>query len=169
VRALATRCGSFSRGLLPARTLLSPAPPPPFFTPPLFFPRMVPGSKMGSEKQVGGMMGRRPRRTWRPRATWTLWPVTSWTTSARRNSGELRLRELADRESAIHRNGGDLRLRGLAATGDGNSCAEEKSRAKRAKQKKIPNKNSWVHYFGKYQVKNAKHLEMDLFFLWQNV
>jgi len=63
----------------------------------------------------------------------------------------------------------DLRLRGLVATGDENFCAEEKSRVKRAKQKKIPDKNSWVHYFGKCQVKNIKHLEMDLFFLWQNV
>ena len=87
----------------------------------------------------------------------------------RRNSGELRLRGLADRVAAIHRNGGDLRLRGLVATDDGNSRAEEKSRTKRAEQKKIPDKNSWVHYFGKCQVKNGKHLEMDLFFLWQNV
>ena len=40
MRDLPTRCGSFPRGLLlPPRTLLSPAPPPPFFTPPLFFPR----------------------------------------------------------------------------------------------------------------------------------
>jgi hypothetical protein len=42
----------------------------------------------------------------------------------------------------IHRNGGDLRLRGLAVTDDGNSRAEEKSRAKHAKQKKILGKNS---------------------------
>jgi len=110
-----------------------------------------------------------PARTLLSRATWTLRPTTSWTTGARRNSGELRLRGLADRETAIHRNGGDLRLRGLAATSDRNFRAEEKSRVKRAKQKKVPEKNSWIHYFGKCQVKNAKHLEMDLFFLWQNV
>jgi len=106
-----------------------------------------------------------PARTLLSRATWTLWPATSWTTGARQNSGELRLRGLADREATIHRNGGDLRLRGLAATSDGNSRAEEKSRVKRANQKKIPDKNSWVHYFRKCQVKNAKHLEMKLFFL----
>ena len=110
-----------------------------------------------------------PVQTLLSRATWTLRPATSWTTGARQNSGELRLRGLADREAAIHRNGGDSRLRALTTTGDGNSRAEEKSRVKRAKQKKIPDKNSWVHYFEKCQVKNAKHLEMNLFFLWQNV
>jgi hypothetical protein len=73
------------------------------------------------------------------------------------------------RRGKIRDYGGDLRLRGLAATGDENSRAEEKSRAKHANQKKIPDKNSWVHYFGKCQVKYAKHLEMDLFFIWQNV
>jgi len=62
-------------------------------------------------------------------------------------------------------NGGDLRLRGLAATGDGNFRAEEKSRAKRAKQKKIPDKNSWVHYFGKCQVKMPNTWRWTLFFL----
>jgi len=39
-------------------------------------------------------------------------------------------------EDVLAGTGGDLRLRGLAATGDGNSRAEKKSRAKRAKQKR---------------------------------
>jgi len=74
------------------------------------------------------------------------------------------IRGLADREAAIHRNGGDLWLRGLAAMDDGYSHAEEKSHAKRAKQKRSWTKIVGSTIFGKCQVKNAKHLEMDLFF-----
>jgi len=81
-----------------------------------------------------------PARTLLSRATWTLRPTTSWTNGVRRNSGELRLRGLTDWEAAIHRNNGNLRLRGLATTGDGNSRAEEKYRAKRAKQKSLRTK-----------------------------
>jgi len=64
------------------------------------------------------------------------------------------------------------RARELAATGEG--IAREKSaRAMRERisreDERFPDKNSWVYYFWKCQVKNAKHLEMDLFFFWQNV
>jgi len=72
------------------------------------------------------------------------------------------------------------RARELAATGEGIACdgrrlarKKESARATRErisrKDERFPDKNSWVHYFGKCQVKNAKHLEMNLFFLWQNV
>jgi len=72
------------------------------------------------------------------------------------------------------------RARELAATGEGiargerRNCVRKKSaRATREKisreDERFPDKNSWVHYFGKCQVKNAKHLEINLFFLWQNV
>jgi len=47
----------------------------------------------------------------------------------------------------------------LAATGEGIARDDER----------FLDKNSWVHYFEKYQVKNVKHLEMNLFVLWQNV
>jgi len=126
VRDLPTRRDSFSRGLLPARTLLF-------------------------------------------RATWTLRPATSWTTDVRQNSGELWLRGLADRKAAIHRNSGDLWLRGLAVTGDGNSRTEEKSPAKRAKQKKIPDKNSWFTILGNAKSKMPNTWRWTYFFLWQNV
>jgi len=105
-----------------------------------------------------------PARTLLSRAMWTLRPTTSWTTGAWRNSGELRLCGLADREAAIHRNNGDLRLRGLATTGDGNSRAEEKYRAKRAKQKKTPDKNSWVHYFWEMPSQKCQTLGDGLIF-----
>jgi len=65
------------------------------------------------------------------------------------------------------------RARELAATGEGIAREKESARATRERisreVEKFPDKNSWVHYFGKCQVKNAKHLEMNLFFLWQNV
>jgi 5-methylcytosine-specific restriction endonuclease McrA len=56
----------------------------------------------------------------------------------------------------------------LAATGEGIAREKESARATRERisreDERFPDKNSWVHYFGKCQVKNAKHLEMDLFF-----
>ena len=65
------------------------------------------------------------------------------------------------------------RARELAATGEGIAREKESARATRERisreDERFPDKNSWVHYFGKCQVKNAKHLEMNLFFLWQNV
>ena len=84
---LPTRCGSFPRGLLlPARTLLSPALPPPFFTPSFFFPRA----------QLGDTIHRRvlsflhATELWRTATSWTggpggrdsqkrRWLATSWT------------------------------------------------------------------------------------------
>jgi len=63
------------------------------------------------------------------------------------------------------------RARELAATGEGIVHEKENARAMRERisceDERFPDKNSWV--FGKWQVKNAKHLEMNLFFLWQNV
>ena len=63
--------------------------------------------------------------------------------------------------------------RELAATSEGIAREKESASATREiishENERFPDKNSWVHYFGKYQVKNAKHLEMNLFFLWQNV
>jgi len=64
------------------------------------------------------------------------------------------------------------RARELTATDEG--IAREKSvcatrERKSREDERFPDKNSWVHYFGKYQVKNAKHLEIYLFLLWQNV
>jgi hypothetical protein len=61
----------------------------------------------------------------------------------------------------------------LRATGEEIAREKESARATHErifrKDEKFPNKNSWVHYFGKYQVKNTKYLEMNLFFLWQNI
>ena len=65
------------------------------------------------------------------------------------------------------------RARELAATGEGIVHEKESAYATRERisceDERFPDKNSWVHYFRKCQVKNAKHLEMNLFFLWQNV
>jgi len=65
------------------------------------------------------------------------------------------------------------RARELAATGEGIVRGKEsdprRTREFPREDERFPNKNSWIHYFGKCQVKNAKHLEMNLFFLWQNV
>jgi len=63
--------------------------------------------------------------------------------------------------------------RELAATGEGIAREKESVHATREKisheDERFTHKNSWVHYFWKCQVKNAKHLEMNLFFIWQNV
>jgi len=60
------------------------------------------------------------------------------------------------------------RARELAATGEGIAREKESTRTTRERisheDERFPDKNSWV-----CQVKNAKHLEMNLFFLWQNV
>jgi len=65
------------------------------------------------------------------------------------------------------------RARELAATSEGIAREKESARATRERifreDERFLDKNSWVHYFGKCQVKNAKHLKMNLFFLWQNV
>jgi len=53
----------------------------------------------------------------------------------------------------------ELRVTGARATREKISREDER----------FPDKNSWVHYFEICQVKNAKHLEMNLFFLWQNI
>jgi len=57
----------------------------------------------------------------------------------------------------------------LAAMGEGIAREKESARATRKRisreDERFPDKNSWVYYFGKCQVKNAKHLEMNLFFL----
>jgi len=59
------------------------------------------------------------------------------------------------------------------ATGEGIAREKESVRATREKisreDERFPDKNNWIHYFRKCQVKNAKHLEMNLFFFWQNV
>jgi len=50
------------------------------------------------------------------------------------------------------------------------TCGTTQTREKISHEdERFPDKNGWVHYFGKCQVKNAKHLEMNLYFLWQNV
>jgi hypothetical protein len=60
------------------------------------------------------------------------------------------------------------RARELRATGEGIAREKEIARATRERisreDERFPNKNSWVHYFGKCQVKNVKHLEMELIF-----
>ena len=70
------------------------------------------------------------------------------------------------------------RARELAATGEGiardgrRNCARKRKHPRErifCEDERFPDKNSWVHYFGKCQVKNDKYLEMNLFFLWQNV
>jgi len=65
------------------------------------------------------------------------------------------------------------RARELVATDEGIAREKESVRATRERifreDERFPDKNSWVHYFGKCQVKNAKHLEMNLIFLWQNI
>jgi hypothetical protein len=61
----------------------------------------------------------------------------------------------------------------LRATGEGIARGKESARATceriSSEDESFADKNSWVYFFGKCQVKNAKHLEMNLFFLWQNV
>jgi len=59
------------------------------------------------------------------------------------------------------------RARELAATSEGIAREQESARATRERisreDERFPDKNSWIHYFGKCQVKNVKHLEMNLF------
>ena len=61
----------------------------------------------------------------------------------------------------------------IGGTGEGILREKESARATRERisreDERFPDKNSWVHYFRKCQVKNVKHLEMNLFLLWQNV
>jgi len=58
----------------------------------------------------------------------------------------------------------------LCATDEGIVREKEITRATRErifrKDERFPDKNSWVHYFEKCQVKNAKYLEMNLFFFF---
>jgi len=61
----------------------------------------------------------------------------------------------------------------IGGTGEGILREKESARATRERisreDERFPDKNSWVHYFRECQVKNVKHLEMNLFLLWQNV
>ena len=60
------------------------------------------------------------------------------------------------------------RARELAATGEGIAREKESAHATRERifreDESFTDKNSWVYYFGKCQVKNVKHLEIILFF-----
>jgi hypothetical protein len=64
-------------------------------------------------------------------------------------------------------------MKELRATGEGIAREKESARATHERisreDERFSDKNSWIHYFGKCQVKNTKHLKMNLFFLWQNV
>jgi len=98
-------------------------------------------------------------------------PGTGASIGSRRpgSSGDVDLR---DEHGRATRENWRRQAKELRATGEG-IAREKKPHATRERLYRVDerflDKNSWVYYFGKCQVINAKHLEMNLFFLWQNV
>ena len=77
--------------------------------------------------------------------------------------------DLRDEHGRATRENWRRRAKELRATSEGIAREKESARATRERisreDGRFPDKNSYVHYFEKCQVKNTKHLEMNLFFL----
>jgi hypothetical protein len=83
----------------------------------------------------------------------TVAPSTSTSTSDARREIRTRTTRTRDTRDNWRRRVNELHATGARATREKSYCEDER----------FPDKNSWVHYFGKCQVKNAKHLEINLF------